>query len=207
MLKQIHIRLTIHGERENIEHYYATTCFFSLNSWKSSAVKVLDISQYLSTDVNDDITLIPGSSSGTNGGTTGSTTTTTDLSKVETGINNINQNIDKTSGKLDNISNKIPTSGEIYMDLKLEWKDIKYNGITLIEAGELNISELVRNNETLSTVHGYIRIIANFIVIMNILKTIYNLILQALGIIEPEIKLEYENIAIEKDNNIKKLNK
>lgn len=56
---------------------------------------------------------------GDSGNTSG--TTTTDLSKVETGITNINQNIDKTNEKLDEISGKIPTSGEI--------KDATKNGV------------------------------------------------------------------------------
>lgn len=96
MLEQIHIHLIVHGERENIEYYYATTCFFSLNSWKSSAVKVLDISQYLSTDVNDDIILIPDSSSGTSGGITGSTTLDDLNNNINNSINDLNKNIENT---------------------------------------------------------------------------------------------------------------
>lgn len=88
----MYILIIVHGEIEEVEHYHATTCFFSLNSWKSSAVKVLDISQYLSTDVNDGITLIPDSSSGTIG-----STTLDDLNNnINNSINDLNNNIENT---------------------------------------------------------------------------------------------------------------
>ena len=69
----------------------------------------------------------------------------------------------------------------------------------LIPENEMNISKIVRENETLSVIHGYIRIIPNFIVIMNILKTIYNMIMQALGIAQPEINMNYETPIADKE--------
>lgn len=81
---------------EVVGKYYATTCFFSLNSWKSSAVKVLDLSQYLSTDVNDNITLIPDSSTGNSGTGTGGITLDDLNNNINNGINNINNNIENT---------------------------------------------------------------------------------------------------------------
>lgn len=92
MLVQLQILIIVRGEFEEEFRYHATTCFFSLNSWKSSAVKVLDISQYLSTDVNDDITLIPDSSSGT----TGSTTLDDLNNNINNSINDLNNNIENT---------------------------------------------------------------------------------------------------------------
>lgn len=77
-------------------------------------------------------------------------------------------------------------------DLKFEWPDIKYEGLTLIEAGELNISKICRENETMGVVKGYIQVIATFTVVMNILGTIYNMILHALGVSHPELTVKFD---------------
>lgn len=197
----------------------------------------------------------PPSGDGGGGGNTG---TTTDLSKVENGIKDINNN-------LENIENKIPTSGDIKnattngiidgnnqywgnsgdlngekeqeeieniingamenvsgelsknkvfkalenaekgffdlfknkleeqaYDLKLNWKKTEYEGATLLEDGEINISKMCREIPELARLQFYIRLIFNFTVIVNIIKQIYNLILATLGIDNPFLYEEGE---------------
>lgn len=104
---------------------------------------------------------------------------------------------DAEKGFIDKFSNR--DAPEQFFDLKFEWDDIKYEGITLIEAGELNISKICRENETMGVVKGYIQVIAGFAIIMNILKTIYNLILTAMGIIQPQLNMQYETPIMDKE--------
>lgn len=202
--------------------------------------------------------------SGDSGGSTtpsgdgGNTGTPIDLSKIENGIKDINNN-------LENIENKIPTSGDIKnattsgiidgnnqywgnsgdlngekeqeeiqniingamenvsgelsknkvfkalenaekgffdlfknkleeqaYDLKFNWKKTEYEGATLLEDGEINISKMCREIPELARLQFYIRLIFNFTVIVNIIKQIYNLILATLGIDNPFLYEEGE---------------
>lgn len=84
-------------------------------------------------------------------------------------------------------------------DLKFEWDDIKFKlpgfvdeEITIIPKYKLNISEICRQNETMGVVKGYIQVIATFTVVMNILGTIYNMILHALGVSHPELTVKFD---------------
>lgn len=169
-----------------------------------------------------------------------------DLSGIQTGINNINQN-------LNNIENKIPSSGDIAQstqtgfvsgnkefwgssgdlsgdeqeelisgkideltntlsgdlaeneifgilqtyedklfggftgeeDFVISWNDINYNGQRLIPSGEVNFSKICRENEALGNVKSTINIILTFIILMNIVIYMYNLLLATLGIDNP----------------------
>ena len=200
------------------------------------------------------------SSGGNTGDNTGGNTGTTnvDLSKVENGIKDINNNIE-------NIKDKIPTSEDIKnattsgvingnneywgvsgelngekeqkeikdiingamenvsgelsknqvfkalesaekgffdlfknkleeqaYDLKFNWKKTEYQGATLLEDGEINISKMCREIPELGRLQFYIRLIFNFTVIINIIKQIYNLILATLGIDNPFLYEEGE---------------
>lgn len=66
-----------------------------------------------------------------------------------------------------------------------------YGGSSVVSSSELisgdsiNFSALCRNNETLSTIQQYIRIIFNFGTLIALLWQIYNLILSTLGIDNP----------------------
>lgn len=223
-------------------------------------------SAYINTDDGAYIPKEPDIDSGDNtgGGNTGDNTggntgtTTVDLSKVENGIKDINNN-------LENIEDKIPTSGDIKnattsgiidgnnqywgtsgdlngekeqkeikdiingamenvsgelsknkvfkalesaekgffdlfknkleeqaYDLKLNWKKTEYEGATLLEDGEINISKMCREIPELARLQFYIRLIFNFTVIINIIKQIYNLVLATLGIDNPFLYEEGE---------------
>ena len=207
-------------------------------------------------DTNDNTSDSGKNSGDTSGGNTG--TTNVDLSKVENGIKDINNNIE-------NIKDKIPTSGDIKKattsgvingnneywgtsgdlngekeqeeikniindamenvsgelsknqvfkalesaekgffdlfknkleeqayDLKFNWKKTEYQGATLLEDGEINISKMCREIPELGRLQFYIRLIFNFTVIINIIKQIYNLILATLGIDNPFLYEEGE---------------
>lgn len=135
--------------------------------------------------------------------------------------NNVNELIENISGELaDNQIIKMLDDAEKgfidkfnyryappeFYELKFEWDDIKFKlpgfvdeEITIIPKNELNISKICSENETMGVIKGYIRIIATFAIVMNILKTIYNLILTAMGIIQPELKMNYETPIADKE--------
>lgn len=70
-------------------------------------------------------------------------------------------------------------------DFKISWNDIKYMGATLIPKGEINFSEICRENETLGKVKTTVNIILGFLLLLNCIKYLYNLLLATLGIDNP----------------------
>ena len=255
---------------ENTEIFYSSniSCYkltqiayigYPISASNETTRFLRNYSAYISTDDGAYIPEEPDIDSGDNtgGGNTGDNTggntgtTNVDLSKVENGIKDINNN-------LENIEGKIPTSGDIKnattsgiidgnnqywgtsedlngekeqeeikdiingamenvsgelsknkvfkalesaekgffdlfknkleeqaYDLKLNWKKTEYEGATLLEDGEINISKMCREIPELARLQFYIRLIFNFTVIVNIIKQIYNLILATLGIDNP----------------------
>lgn len=81
-------------------------------------------------------------------------------------------------------------------DLKLSWNETKYQETTLLEDGEINISKMCREIPELARLQGYIRLIFNFTVIINLIKQVYNLILSTLGIDNPYLYEEGEETTI-----------
>lgn len=67
----------------------ATSCFFSLNSWKSSAIDVVNIKEFFN-DTSDNIVIIPDDSSN------GSFNIEDGFSNINDSINNLNNNINNT---------------------------------------------------------------------------------------------------------------
>ena len=67
-------------------------------------------------------------------------------------------------------------------DFKISWNDIHYGGAILIPKGEINFSQLCRENETLKQVRYYINVITSFAIAYGIIKYLYNLLLATLGI-------------------------
>lgn len=67
-------------------------------------------------------------------------------------------------------------------DFKISWNDVKYMDKILIPEGQINFSQLCRENETLGTVKSYINIIMSALLSFAIIKYIYNLVLSTLGI-------------------------
>ena len=263
---------------ENTEIFYSSniSCYkltqvayigYPISAGNEETRFLRNYSAYINTDDGAYIPKEPDIDSGDSGGSTtpsgdggggGNTGTTTDLSKVENGIKDINNN-------LENIENKIPTSGDIKnattngiidgnnqywgnsgdlngekeqeeiqniineamenvsgelsknkvfkalenaekgffdlfknkleeqaYDLKFNWKKTEYEGATLLEDGEINISKMCREIPELARLQFYIRLIFNFTVIVNIIKQIYNLILATLGIDNPFLYEEGE---------------
>lgn len=70
-------------------------------------------------------------------------------------------------------------------DFVISWNDINYNGQKLIPSGEVNFSKICRENEALGKVKSTINIILTFIILMNIVIYMYNLLLATLGIDNP----------------------
>lgn len=273
----ISIKLGKTAYSENTEIFYSSniSCYkltqvayigYPITADNETTRFLRNYSAYISTNDGAYIPKEPDINSGDNtGGSTGGSsgggntgTTTVDLSKVENGIKDINNN-------LKNIENKIPTSGDIKnsttsgvidannqywgtsgdlngekeqeeikdiingamenvsgelsknkvfkalenaekgffdlfknkleeqaYDLKFNWKKTEYEGATLLEDGEINISKMCREIPELARLQFYIRLIFNFTVIVNIIKQIYNLILATLGIDNPFLYEEGE---------------
>lgn len=70
-------------------------------------------------------------------------------------------------------------------DFKIEWNDISYMGAVLIPKGEINFSQMCRENETLGNVKTTINIILGFFLLSNCVIYLYNLLLATLGIDNP----------------------
>lgn len=85
-----------------------------------------------------------------------------------------------------------------YYDLKFDWNDFEYQGKVLIPAGSINISQMCRDNEKLGYLQSIVRIIFNFEVSITLIYQIWNLILSTLGIDNPYL---YENY-----NEVEKIN-
>lgn len=87
---------------------------------------------------------------------------------------------------------------ETVYDLAFEWDNFEYNGVVLIPAGSINISQMCRDNVQLGYIQGIIRVVFNFEVAITLIYQIWNLILATLGIDNPYL---YENYnAVEKLN-------
>ncbi len=70
-------------------------------------------------------------------------------------------------------------------DFKIEWKDVTYMETVLIPKGEINFSQMCRENEILGKVKTTINIILQFFLLSNCVKYLYNLLLATLGIDNP----------------------
>ena len=72
-------------------------------------------------------------------------------------------------------------------DFKISWQNVKYLDKNLIPSGEINFSELCRENETLGKVKSTLNIIVSAMISLQLFKYIYNLIMLTLGIDHPLI--------------------
>lgn len=83
---------------------------------------------------------------------------------------------------------------ESYYDLAFEWEDFEYNGTTLIPGGSINISQMCRDNVQLGYIQSIIRVIFNFTVAFTLIYQIWNLILATLGIDNPYLYENYNEV-------------
>lgn len=72
-------------------------------------------------------------------------------------------------------------------DFKISWQNVKYLDKNLIPSGEINFSEMCRENETLGKVKSTLNIIVSAMISLQLFKYIYNLIMITLGIDHPLI--------------------
>ena len=72
-------------------------------------------------------------------------------------------------------------------DFKITWADIKYMDKTLVQKGEINFSQICRENETLGNVKNILNIIVSAMISLSLFKYIFNLIMVTLGIDHPLI--------------------
>lgn len=70
-------------------------------------------------------------------------------------------------------------------DFKISWNDISYMNSVIIPKGEVNFSEICRENEALGRVKTTINIILGFMLLYNCVIYLYNLLLATLGIDNP----------------------
>lgn len=70
-------------------------------------------------------------------------------------------------------------------DFKISWNNISYADGVIIPAGEINFSEICRENEALGRVKTTINIILGFMLLYNCVIYLYNLLLATLGIDNP----------------------
>lgn len=67
-------------------------------------------------------------------------------------------------------------------DFIISWNDVKYNDMTIVEHGEINFSQIERENEVLTRVMMYERIILTITLISILLKEWYKTILACFGV-------------------------
>lgn len=70
-------------------------------------------------------------------------------------------------------------------DFKISWNDVSYMNSVIIPKGEINFSEMCRENETLANIKTTINIILGFFLLSNCVIYLYNLLLATLGIDNP----------------------
>lgn len=70
-------------------------------------------------------------------------------------------------------------------DFKISWNDVSYMNSVIIPKGEVNFSEMCRENETLANIKTTINIILGFFLLSNCVIYLYNLLLATLGIDNP----------------------
>lgn len=83
---------------------------------------------------------------------------------------------------------------EEFYDLAFSWPDVEFMGGVLIPAGGINISEMCREIPELERLRSIIRVIFNFSVAVSLIKQIYNLILSTLGIDNPYLYEDYDEV-------------
>lgn len=71
-------------------------------------------------------------------------------------------------------------------DFRIYWNEAKYQNVKLIPAGEINFSQMERDIPTVALIMTYVRTILNMILTINIIKSVWNLLMQFLGIHESE---------------------
>lgn len=70
-------------------------------------------------------------------------------------------------------------------DLEFQWNKVNYMGATLLESGDINISAMCREIPEMGQLQTLIRVIFNFGTAIAIIHQIYNLVLSTLGIDNP----------------------
>lgn len=128
----------------------------------------------------------------------------------------INDSMDKISAELEEneIFNSIAIAEQKIIDLflenpedfKISWRDVKYYNKTLVPAGEINFSQMCRDNETLGRVKNILNIIVSAMISLSLFKYIFNLIMVTLGIDHPLV-LETEKDDITEISSTKVGNK
>lgn len=78
---------------------------------------------------------------------------------------------------------------------------MKYSGIELIPEGEINFSQMCRDNEELGTAKKYLNIILSGLFAIQLTKHLYNLLLATLGIDNPYVYEKEEGMDVTKDLN------
>lgn len=70
------------------------------------------------------------------------------------------------------------------MDFRIYWNSASYLGTTLIPQGEINFSQMERDIPEVAMLMTYVRTILNMVLTFNILKAIWNLLMEFLGVRE-----------------------
>lgn len=107
--------------------------------------------------------------------------------KVDELIENVSGDLNKNEifGILQTYENKLFGSFTGQQDFKIAWNDISYMGSVIIPKGEINFSKICRENETLGKVKTTVNIILGFLLLLNCIIYLYNLLLATLGIDNP----------------------
>lgn len=86
-------------------------------------------------------------------------------------------------------------------DFVINWKDVNYLDNVLIPAGNINFSQLCRDNEVLGKVKEYVNIILSALLGFNLIANIWNLLLSTLGIDNPFLyELDKESTVVSVDS-------
>lgn len=109
----------------------------------------------------------------------------------------INDSMDQITGELEQneVFNSIAIAEQKIIDLfleepedfKISWQDVKYLEKTLVPAGEINFSQMCRENEALGRVKNTLNIIVSAMISLSLFRYIFNLIMVTLGIDHPLI--------------------
>lgn len=84
-------------------------------------------------------------------------------------------------------------------DFKISWEQVTYKDVALIPKGEVNFSKIARENESVGYVKTTLNTVLSAFMAFNILKTLYNLLMEMLGVSSPVI-----NEVTTKDLNLNK---
>lgn len=167
---------------DTLNTYYCTSCFFSLNDWKSNSIVVKNISKSILPDDSDLVIDIPGSDDDSNN----DQIKLSDILSFNSGdvlseINGIKDiKFDFANTVLDYQTKFFNGGGS--GDLEIAWNGISLFGAPLIKSGTFNISKLVREDAQLTRLHHIIQVFSISSFGIYLISAYWNLFLATLGL-------------------------